>query len=492
MNQEVALSLKNITKRYPGVVAIDNLSISFNKGEVHALVGENGAGKSTLIKTISGAVVPDEGYIEIDGMKYEKMTPRASRQHGVEVIYQEFNLIPGLTVAENICFGEVTGKLVDFKVLRKKALDVFETMNVRIDPDKLVSELPTAQQQLVEIAKAISKDAKLIVMDEPTAPLTVNEVDSLFKIIDKLKKNGITVVYISHRMEEIFSISDRVSVMRDGKYIDTKITADTNRKELIQLMVGRELTENYPVRTNITKEKGLEVRNLTGNGDKNISFHVNKGEILGFAGLVGAGRTELVRMIFGADKFETGEILINGKHVTIGSPKEAIESGIGLIPEDRKQQGAFLSKGVDWNICISIIKKLCKRGVVNEKAITHLAKEYIKGLGIKTPFIDQLVMNLSGGNQQKVVLAKVLATDSNIIIFDEPTRGIDVGAKQEIYELMSRLANDGKAIIMISSDMEELLGMSDRIIVLSEGKIAGEVQKEQFNQNHILELASGQ
>jgi ribose transport system ATP-binding protein len=492
MSQEVALSLKNITKRYPGVVAIDNLSISFYKGEVHALVGENGAGKSTLIKAISGAVTPDEGHIEVDGMKYDKMIPKVSRQHGIEVIYQEFNLIPGLTVAENICFGEVTGRLVDFKVLRKKALDVFETMNINIDPDKLVSELPTAQQQLVEIAKAISKDAKLIVMDEPTAPLTVTEVDSLFKIIEKLKNKGITIVYISHRMEEIFSISDRVSVMRDGKYIATRKTSETNRKELIQLMVGRELAENYPGRKNITSDKVLEVRNLTGNGDKNISFHVNKGEIVGFAGLVGAGRTELARMIFGADKFETGEILINGKHVAIRSPKEAIDLGIGLIPEDRKHQGAFLSKGIDWNICISNIRKLCRYGIVNEKAVLHQANEYIKGLAIKTPFIDQLVMNLSGGNQQKVVIARVLATDSNIVIFDEPTRGIDVGAKQEIYELMTRMANDGKAIIMISSDMEELLGMSDRIIVLSEGKIAGEVEKDKFNQNYILELASGQ
>jgi ribose transport system ATP-binding protein len=492
MNQEVALSLKNITKRYPGVVAIDNLSISFYKGEVHALVGENGAGKSTLIRTISGAVAPDEGSIEIEGMKYDKMTPKISRQHGVEVIYQEFNLVPGLTVAENICLGEETGKLVDFKVLRKKALDVFNMMNISIDPDKTVSELPTAQQQLVEIAKAISKNAKLIVMDEPTAPLTVNEVDSLFKIIEKLKNKGITIVYISHRMEEIFSISDRVSVMRDGKYVDTKKTSETNRKELIQLMVGRELVENYPPRNNIIKEKVLEVRNLSGNGDKNISFHVNKGEIVGFAGLVGAGRTELARMIFGADKLETGEILINGKHVNVHSPKKAIDLGIGLIPEDRKQQGAFLSKGIDWNICISNIRKLCKNGVVNEKATAHQAKEYIKGLGIKTPFVDQLVMNLSGGNQQKVVLAKVLATDSNIIIFDEPTRGIDVGAKQEIYELMTRLSNDGKAIIMISSDMEELLGMSDRILVLSEGRLVGEVQKEQFNQSYILELASGE
>jgi ribose transport system ATP-binding protein len=486
------LTLKNITKRYPGVIAIDNLSISFEEGMVHALVGENGAGKSTLIRTISGAVIPDEGTIEIDNNIYNRMTPKISRDHGIEVIYQEFNLIPELTVAENICLGEVTGRLVDFKVLKKKTADVFNMMKISIDPMKKVSELPTAQQQLVEIAKAISKNAKVIVMDEPTAPLTVNEVGSLFEIINKLKAKGITIIYISHRMEEIFSISDQVSVMRDGKYIDTKRTSETNRKELIQLMVGRELAENFPQRNIITKERTLEVKNLTGSGNKDINFHVNKGEIVGFAGLVGAGRTELARMIFGADRYEKGEILVNGQRVTLKSPKQAIKLGMGLIPEDRKLHGAFLRMGIDWNISISNIKSLSKKGIVDKKAVFEQAKKYIDRLNIKTPFIDQLVMNLSGGNQQKVVLARVLATDSDIIIFDEPTRGIDVGAKQEIYELMNTIANEGKAIIMISSDMEELLGMSDRIFVLCEGVLTGEVQKEEFNQSYILELASGE
>jgi len=486
------LTLKNITKRYPGVIAIDNLSIAFEEGKVHALIGENGAGKSTLIRTISGAVIPDEGTIEIENSTYDKMTPKLSRNHGIEVIYQEFNLIPGLTVAENICLGEVTGKLVDFKVLKKRTLEVFHMMNVNIDPMKKISELSMAQQQLVEIAKAISKNAKVIVMDEPTAPLTVNEVESLFKIIRKLKASGVTIIYITHRMEEIFSISDQVSVMRDGKYVDTKTTSETNRKELIQLMVGRELAENYPQRGNVTKERALEVRNLTGSGNKNINFHVNKGEIVGFAGLVGAGRTELARMIFGADKYMAGEILINDQPVIIKSPKHAIKLGVGLIPEDRKLHGVFLGMGIDWNISISNIKSLSKNGVVDKKAVFAQAKQYINSLNIKTPYIDQKVMNLSGGNQQKVVLAKVLATNSDIIIFDEPTRGIDVGAKEEIYELMNTLANEGKAIIMISSDMEELLGMSDRIFVLCEGVLTGEVQKEEFNQSYILELASGE
>lgn len=492
MSQETILALAGITKTYPGVVAIDNLSLNFKKGEVHALVGENGAGKSTLIRTISGAVTPDSGTIEVDNQQYSSMSPKISREHGIEVIYQEFNLIPGLTVAENICLGEETGRFVDFKKLRSKTLEIFKLMNIELNPDQKVSELSTAHQQLVEIAKAISKDARMIIMDEPTAPLTVNEVDSLFHIIGILKKRGVTVIYISHRMEEIFNISDRVSVMRDGRYIITKNTAETNRKELIQFMVGRELSETYPERNIIQDAVALEVIGITGSGNKDISFHVKKGEVLGVAGLVGAGRTELARMIFGADKMEQGEIKIDGRMVKIRSPKEAIELGIGLIPEDRKAHGAFLTMGIDWNISISNIKKLSKRGLVDLKAIQTQAEGYIKHLFIKTPFIDQKVMNLSGGNQQKVVLAKVLATRSNILIFDEPTRGIDVGAKQEIYELMNQLASEGKAIVMISSDMEELLGMSDRIIVLAEGVLTGEVEKSKFSQNHILELASGE
>ncbi len=486
------LSLEGITKTYPGVVAIDDLSLSFEKGEVHAIVGENGAGKSTLIRTISGAVIPDKGSIRIDGKSYTAMSPRLSKEHGVEVIYQEFNLVPGLSVAENICFGEKTGRLVSYKKLKEKALSIFKLMNIELDPDKKVSELTTAHQQLVEIAKAISKKAKLIVMDEPTAPLTVNEVESLFKIVALLKERGITILYISHRMEEIFSISDRVSVMRDGKYIDTLRTSETNRKDLIKLMVGRELTETYPQRKASFEENALEIKNVWGSGDEDISFHVRKGEIVGLAGLVGAGRTELARMIFGADKMDKGEILIEGKPVKIKSPSDAINLGIGLIPEDRKAHGVFLSQGIDWNISISIVKKMAKRGLIDFEAMDQEAVRYIKELMIKTPYKDQKVVNLSGGNQQKVVLAKVLATQSNILIFDEPTRGIDVGAKQEIYELMNELANEGKAIVMISSDMEELLGMSDRIIVLSEGKMTGEVQCDQFSQDYILELASGE
>lgn len=328
-------------------------------------------------------------------------------------------------------------------------------------------------------------------MDEPSAPLSVSEVEVMFDIIKQLKQRGVTVIYISHRLEEVFRISDRVTVMRDGCYIATKNTKNTNRQELINLMVGRELKENYPPRTNPPGEIALEARNLTGNGDKDISFSVRKGEILGISGLVGAGRTELAMLLFGAVPIESGEILVNGKQAKIKSPLDAILHKVGLLTEDRKGQGLFLEMAVKWNISFPIIRRLSKYGVVNTKKEDEIAGKYKERINIKTPSLMQRVINLSGGNQQKVVLAKSLAAESDILIFDEPTRGIDVGTKQEIYHLMTELADKGIAILMISSDMEELLGMSDRIIVLCEGEMAGEVKKEQFNQNYILDLASG-
>lgn len=488
--QDIVLSLKNITKRYPGVVALNNVSIDFIKGEVHALLGENGAGKSTLIKVLSGAVKNDEGNIIIDDKVYDNMNPKRSRGHGIEVIYQEYNLINSLSVAENICLGEKVEGLVNHKSMREKVKKIFENFNIDIDPDVKVRELSPALQQLVEIAKAISKDAKIIVMDEPTAQLTLGEVENLYKIIEALKKRGVTIIYISHRLEEIFKVTDRVSIMRDGEYVTTVNTKDTNRKELISLMVGRALTESYPKRNCIKDEKILEIKNLSGIKSSNISFEVKKGEILGLAGLVGAGRTELVRVIFGADKKLGGEIFIKGNKVQIKSPKQALKYGIGLIPEDRKNQGCFLRSSIKWNISISSIRDISKNSFVNNNIELQQANEYKNKLNIKTPTVEQKVGNLSGGNQQKVVLAKVLSTNSDIIIFDEPTRGIDVGARHEIYNIMNELVESGKSIIMISSDMEELLGMSDRIIVLCEGKIAGEVLKDDFSQNKILELAS--
>ncbi|MBP7045719.1 MAG: sugar ABC transporter ATP-binding protein [Chloroflexi bacterium] len=492
-NAQVVLSLKNITKRYPGVLALNNVSLDFIEGEVHALLGENGAGKSTLIKAVAGAINIDAGIIHVGGQDHKQMTPYLSRGVGIEVIYQEFNLVPTMSAAENIFLGDKASDkpLVDYRAMRRKAREIFDRFKVDINPNIFVRELSPAQKQIVEIAKAVSKDVKILIMDEPSAPLSVSEVEHMFEVVNQLKESGVTIIYISHRLEEVFRISDRVSVLRDGGYVATKLTKDTNRKELISLMVGRELKESYPARLNPPGEIALEVKNLTGNGDHDISFSVRKGEILGISGLVGAGRTELAMLLYGAARIESGEIWVKGQPVNIRSSFDAIEHGMGLLTEDRKNKGLFLEMGVGWNISFPIVRKLSKYGVVDTKAEREITEQYRQRIDIKTPNMEQRVINLSGGNQQKVVLAKSLAAASEILIFDEPTRGIDVGAKQEIYQLMCELANTGNTILMISSDMEELLGMSDRIIVLSEGKLAGEVQKEQFSQDYILELASG-
>jgi ribose transport system ATP-binding protein len=493
MNPKIVLSLENITKKYPGVLALNNVSIDFLEGEVHALLGENGAGKSTLIKAVAGAIEIDSGIIKINGHEYSKMTPSLSKGFGIEVIYQEFNLVPALSCAENIYLCEKSENSVLFsaKDIEKKAAKVLDQFDVNINPRSLVQDLSIADKQIVEIAKAVSKDVKILIMDEPSAPLSVTEVEIMFKIVNQLKQDGVTVIYISHRLEEVFLISDRVSVLRDGCYIATENTRDTNRQELINLMVGRELTESYPQRKNPPGEVALEIKNLSGNGDRNISFSVRKGEILGISGLVGAGRTELAMLLYGAAHVEKGEILINGNPVKFKSPLDAIKHKVGLLTEDRKGQGLFLEMAVKWNIVFPIIKKISRHGIVDTKKEDEIAGHFTERIDIKTPSLLQKVINLSGGNQQKVVLAKTLAAESDFLIFDEPTRGIDVGAKQEIYHLMTELADNGIAILMISSDMEELLGMSDRIIVLCEGELAGEVQKDQFNQNYILDLASG-
>lgn len=492
-NAKIVLSLKNITKRYPGVLALNNVSLDFIEGEVHALLGENGAGKSTLIKAVAGAINIDDGIIHVGGQDHQQMTPHLSRGVGIEVIYQEFNLVPTMSAAENIFLGDKASDkpFVDYRAMRRKASEIFDRFKVDINPNIFVRELSPAQKQIVEIAKAVSKDVKILIMDEPSAPLSVSEVEHMFEVVNQLKESGVTIIYISHRLEEVFRISDRVSVLRDGEYVDTKLTRDTNRKELISLMVGRELKESYPARLNPPGEIALEVKNLTGNGDHDISFSVRKGEILGISGLVGAGRTELAMLLYGAAPIESGEILVKGQPVNIRSSLDAIEHGMGLLTEDRKNKGLFLEMGVGWNISFPVVRKLSKYGVVDTKTEREITEHYRQRIDIKTPNMEQRVINLSGGNQQKVVLAKALAAESEILIFDEPTRGIDVGAKQEIYQLMCELANTGNTILMISSDMEELLGMSDRIIVLSEGKLAGEVKKEQFSQDYILELASG-
>lgn len=486
------LSMKNISKAYPGVTALDNVSIDFYAGEVHALLGENGAGKSTLIKIISGAHAPSSGtVIMADGKEFSSITPAVAKEYGIETIYQEFNLIGCLTVAENICFGEKSGLLVSYKHMKDVANKIFDIFDVEINPEAYVYSLPSSKQQIVEIAKAISKKCKILIMDEPSAPLSVAEVDKMFNVVRHLREQGVCIIYISHRLEELFEISDKVTVLRDGKYVTTLNTAETNRQELIKHMVGRELQEVFPVHKPHQDKIVLEAEELCGNGDSNINLVVHAGEILGLAGLVGAGRTEAVRLIYGADKLKSGTIKVKGRKVKISSPVQAIANGIGLVPEDRKRLGCLITKSIQDNITLSSLKRISKLTVINRKQDRRIAEEYRDYLKIKTPSLGQRVGNLSGGNQQKVVMAKTLAAECEIIIFDEPTRGIDVEAKQEIYKLMAQLADEGKAIIMISSEMEELIGMSDRIAVFYEGRITGELQKNEFTQERILQMASG-
>lgn len=483
--------MKNITKEYPGVRALDNVSISFEKGEVHALVGENGAGKSTFIKTISGAIKPTSGTIVMEGKEYTHLEPSQAIEMGVAVVYQEMVQLEAMTVADNIFMGIKDGFVLDDKNRCEKARELLKEFDSDIEPTSLIRELSIANRQIVELAKAMIKNSKIIIMDEPTASITMAEQQMLYKVVKKLKTDGVTVIYISHRLEELFEICDRVSILRDGQYVKTLDIHETDKDGLIAYMVGRELAATYPSKKPASEDVVLEVEHLTGNGVKDISFKLHRGEILGFAGLVGAGRTELMSVIYGAAKRESGTIKINGKVMNHASPAEAMNAGIGLIPEDRKYQGCFLDKPILWNISISNLKNLCKKSVINNRKETEVAEEYKEKLRIKAPSLKQRVGGLSGGNQQKVVIAKVLAANPDILIFDEPTRGIDVGARYEIYTLMNELAEQGKSIIMVSSDMEELLGMSERIIVIHEGCVTGEVGKEEFSQEVVLKKASG-
>ncbi|HUT65604.1 MAG TPA: sugar ABC transporter ATP-binding protein [Spirochaetota bacterium] len=496
MKNDVILSVRNMTKTYPGVRALDDVSIDFRRGDVHALVGENGAGKSTLIKVLTGAIQADSGEIELEGTIHSGFTPHeALFDLGMTAIYQEFNLVPDLTVAENVFFGkELTrGPFINMKQMCSDTERILRRLGVTINPRTLVKHLSVAYQQIVEISKAVSQNVKILIMDEPSAPLTTNEVEHMFELVRALKKEGVTVIYISHRLGEAFELSDRITVLRDGKHIRTMDTDRTDRKELISLMVGRELGEAYPEKKYDSEEVLLEVRDLCTEGFlKDISFELHKGEILGFGGLVGTGRTELARAIFGADPIESGEILVEGKKVNIRNTSQAIARGIGLIPEDRKQHGILSEMTVKQNISFSALPNLNIFGVIRGREEERIANEFKGKLSIKTPDLDRKVKNLSGGNQQKVVLSKWLATQCKVLLFDEPTRGIDVGAKQEIYELIKELAEEGRGIVYISSELPELLGMCDRIIVMREGAITGSFKKGEATQDKILDLASGE
>lgn len=494
MSEKTILELKNITKLYPGVVAVDNVSFGIKEGEVHAIMGENGAGKSTMIKMVGGAITPSEGKIIINGKEFTGLNPLSAAENGVGVIYQEFNLVPTLSVGENICLGNKTVHRFkrDKKYMNKVSTEILQALGLNIDPNCMVSELSTGQQQMVEIAKQMVKNVKILIMDEPTASLSLAETNNLLEMVNTLKAKGVTILYISHRLEEVLGISDRVSIFRDGQYVGTRMTKEITRSELIRMMVGRDLGDEYPIRDDKpSDEVVLSVKNLCGQGDYNVSFELHKGEILGVAGLVGSGRTEMAKMLYGYLKKDSGTIEINGKQMEINSPKKAIDAGIGLIPEDRKREGVFLDFPIDWNISIMSIKRLCNGIFLNKTKNDNLSNGYIDKLAIATPSPKQFVRNLSGGNQQKVAVAKTMGTEANILIFDEPTRGIDVGAKQEIYNLMYAFAKQGKSIIMISSDMEEVIGISDRMMVFYEGEISGFLEKDEFDQNRIMALASG-
>lgn len=490
------LIMEGIDKSFPGVRALDNCRLELCAGEVHALVGENGAGKSTLMKILTGVYTKDAGKIIYKGKEVEIPNTKTAQNLGISIIHQELNLMPHLTAAQNIFIGrEYSGKgkmFVDDHIANQKAQEIFDKMNLDLDPKVKVGTLTVAKQQMIEIAKALSFDSSILIMDEPSAALTDSEIEELFKIIRDLQSKGVAIVYISHRMEELKKITNKITIMRDGCYINTVNTKDVTLDEIISMMVGRTIYQE--ARGNSSHSKGeviLEVKNLNrGKHIKDVSFKLHKGEILGFAGLMGAGRTEVARAIFGADRFDSGQILIKGKDVKIRQPKDAVENGIGYLSEDRKRYGLTVSETVEENIAMASVDNFTKVGFTNFKTITDISKSYIKKLGIKTPHSKQRVRNLSGGNQQKVVIAKWLLRDCDILIFDEPTRGIDIGAKSEIYNLLSELVEEGKSIIMISSELPEVLRMSDRIVVMCEGRITGELAIEEATQETIMKCAT--
>lgn len=487
------LEMRGIVKSFPGVQALRGVHLSLNPGEVLALLGENGAGKSTLMKVLGGAVVADQGVIEINGVVQHFTTPHDSRQAGVAVIYQEFNLVPGLTACENIFLGQELSRagFVLHAQERRRAADLFRRLGVTIDFDIPCRYLTTAQQQLVEIAKALAFKAQIIVMDEPSAALTSHEVTRLFAIIEELKRQGIGVIYISHRLDEISAVADRIAVLRDGMNVGERSIDDVTRRELIELMVGRELSDEFPRRSVLIGPTRLQVRGLTrGHAVRDVSFSVRQGEILALTGLVGAGRTETVRLIFGADPRDAGEIQVDGRVVNIDSPHDAIAAGIGLLTEDRKLQGLMPGHSIRENFGLPNLERLSRAGFMRLRKERDEFAHYVKALHIKIHDAEQHAATLSGGNQQKVVLAKWLARNCEVLIFDEPTRGIDVGAKYEIYLLLNQLAAAGKAIIMVSSELPEVLGMADRIIVMHAGCVTGEISDARSaSQEQVMQLA---
>ena len=496
MSNPVILEMKGIVKSFGPVKALKGVDFDLRTGEVHALMGENGAGKSTLMKVLTGIYGANEGTIHYNGKQVEYSKPKEAMDDGIVIVHQELNMMNHLTVAQNIFIGreEINqGLFINDNAGNKKAKELFKLLKLDINPQEKVGNLTVGKQQMVEIAKALSMDAKIIVFDEPTAALTESEINELFAIIDDLRAKGVGIIYISHRMDEIARITDRVTVMRDGEYVGTVNTKETTKDEIIAMMVGRTIYEDPKAVSSVPEGAPvvLEVEHLnSGSHVKDVSFVLHKGEILGFSGLMGAGRTEVARLLFGADKKDSGTIKINGKEVDIKNPQDAIKEGIGYLSEDRKRYGCIVDMTIANNTVMTNLDKYIKGGLIDDGEIIKVSDEFVKQLRTKTPSSKQLVRNLSGGNQQKVVIAKWLEQNSDILIFDEPTRGIDVGAKSEIYSLMNELVAQGKSIIMISSELTEILRMSDRIVVMCEGRKTGELDISQATQERILALAT--
>ncbi len=490
------IEMKGISKSFSGNVVLDNVQFDLADGEIHALMGENGAGKSTMMKILSGIYTKDAGEVKVDGQVVHFKSPKDAEKYGIIVIHQELNILPDLTVAQNLFLGkELTyGKtgILKTRQMEKEAAKLLSKLGLDVNPRTRTGDLSVGKQQIIEIAKAIASDAKYIVMDEPTAALTDREIETLFKTIRELKAKGISFVYISHRMEEIFAICDRITILRDGGFIGVRNIPETNFDEIVAMMVGRELGERFPERNCQIGDTKLEVRNLTVNGVfKDISFSLKKGEVLAVAGLMGAGRTEVAQTIFGYRKASSGEIFIDGKKVTIKSPIDAMNHRIGFVTEDRKTQGLVLDFSIKENIALANLDKCSSSGVLNKEKETSIVKKYIEELKIRTSSPEQSAKSLSGGNQQKVVIAKWLGTEPEILILDEPTRGVDIGAKKEIYHIINQLAEAGVAILVISSELPEVIGIADRVIVMQEGKLTGEVNKEQMTQEIIMHYATG-